>query len=185
MSESNLVEPYGCGRCGIPEPHGRQAAADGIHTWERPSDAQVLARMKARRLARAVARMGALPMPGGPELTPDREREIQSLDLLAMMPERSAAVVSGHLAALLGEVTRLRAERHATNEALDDVVRELRRMRPRTTAQRPVEDDVTPQVQKLRTLLAGQREAVDGEHYASVHHAYRVGRDLPPLGGVQ
>lgn len=50
--------------------------------------------------------------------------------------------------------------------------------------QEPVED-VRPQVQKLRSLLAGQREAVDGEHYAAVHHSYRVGRDLPELGGTQ
>lgn len=42
-----------------------------------------------------------------------------------------------------------------------------------------VVEDVTPQVQRLRSLLAGQREAVDGEHYASVHHTYRVPRDLP------
>lgn len=50
--------------------------------------------------------------------------------------------------------------------------------------QEPVED-VTPQVQKLRSLLAGQREAVDGEHYPAVHHSYRVGRDLPEVGGAQ
>ena len=45
------------------------------------------------------------------------------------------------------------------------------------------DEDVTPQVQKLRALLAGQREA-QGEHYASVHHTYRVGRDLPETGGA-
>lgn len=44
-------------------------------------------------------------------------------------------------------------------------------------------EDVSPKVAELRALLAGQREAVDGEHYASVHHDYRpgLGRDLPPL----
>lgn len=26
-------------------------------------------------------------------------------------------------------------------------------------------------------------QPVDGEHYASVHHSYRVGRDLPETGG--
>lgn len=36
-----------------------------MHLWERPSDAQILARMKARRLARVVAREGALPVPVG------------------------------------------------------------------------------------------------------------------------
>ncbi|MER5715787.1 hypothetical protein [Streptomyces sp. NPDC002132] len=46
------------------------------------------------------------------------------------------------------------------------------------------DEDVSPQVAKLRSLLAGQREAVEGEHYAVVHHAYRVGRDLPETGGA-
>jgi hypothetical protein len=68
-----------------------------------------------------------LPVPVGPEplrLTAEREREIGTLDLLAMMPEESAAVVSGHLAALLAEVGRLRA-RVAELEAQ----RERRRVR--------------------------------------------------------
>ncbi|MFI2761332.1 hypothetical protein ACH5A3_21060 [Streptomyces echinatus] len=94
------------------------------------------------------------------------------------------------IAKLRGEVAALRAERHETNEALDDVVRELRWLRPRTAEQRPadeapkVEDDVTPQVEKLRNLLAGQREELDGEHYASVHRDYRKSRDLPQTGGA-
>lgn len=43
-------------------------------------------------------------------LTADREQQIRTLDLLALMDDRSAAVISGHLAALLGEIDRLRAE---------------------------------------------------------------------------
>jgi hypothetical protein len=43
-------------------------------------------------------------------------------------------------------------------------------------------NDVTPQVQKLRALLAGQREDV---HDGPPHHTYRVGRDLPELGGAR
>lgn len=34
---------------------------------------------------------------------------------------------------------------------------------------------------RLRARLA----ELEGEHYASVHHSYRVGRDLPPLDGVR
>lgn len=44
-------------------------------------------------------------------------------------------------------------------------------------------EQVSRSVTKLRALLAGQREAVDGEHYASVHHDYRTPHDLPELGG--
>lgn len=46
-------------------------------------------------------------------------------------------------------------------------------------------EDVPLRTRGLRELVAGQREAVDGEHYASVHHAYRTGRDLPETGGAQ
>lgn len=133
----------------------------------------------------AVAAMGALPVPVGPvsqALSEEREREIRSLDLLALMDDRVAPVISAHLAVLLAEIDGLRAqrdrrrarlvamdadalnmrgalspngedrkvpfplgptllpavewlisrvaeleaERHSTNEALDDAVRELR-----------------------------------------------------------
>jgi hypothetical protein len=42
------------------------------------------------------------------QLTNDREQEIRTLDLEPLMSDRSAVVISGHLAALLGEVDRLR-----------------------------------------------------------------------------
>ena len=94
---------------------------------------------------------------------------------LLVSPEEAArtAAVEAERDALKARVAELEAERHSTNEALDDAVQELRRRR----------EDVTPQVTKLRALLAGQRDAVEGEHYPAVHHAYRVPRDLPPLGG--
>jgi len=67
MNSLENMEPSACTWCGIARRgHGRQYAdAAGYHGWEAPSDAQVLARMKARRLARTVARVGALPVPGG------------------------------------------------------------------------------------------------------------------------
>jgi len=62
-----VVEPQACRWCEIAERgHGRQFAdAVGWHEWAAPSDAQVLARMKARRLAQTVSRVGALPVPAG------------------------------------------------------------------------------------------------------------------------
>lgn len=42
------------------------------------------------------------------DLTPQRETEIRSLDLLALMDDRVAAVIGGHLAALLAEIDQLR-----------------------------------------------------------------------------
>jgi hypothetical protein len=85
---------------------------------------------------------------------------------------------------LRARVAELEAERHSTNEALDDVVQELRARQAAPAPAPVVEEDVTPQVQKLRNLLAGQRTALEGEHYPSVHHRYRLGRDLPPIGGA-
>jgi len=66
-----------------------------------------------KALAADAATEAALPMQVGDQPQPlddQRLAEIQSLDLLAMMPEKSAAIVSGHLAALLAEVQRLKAE---------------------------------------------------------------------------
>ncbi|WP_411092243.1 hypothetical protein [Streptomyces sp. 049-1] len=50
--------PYGCRWCGIdPAEHRkRRTAAAGLHTWQRPTNAQILARMRARRVARVEAR---------------------------------------------------------------------------------------------------------------------------------
>ncbi|WP_327594633.1 hypothetical protein [Streptomyces chartreusis] len=50
--------PFGCRWCGIhPAEHRkRRTAAAGLHTWQRPTNAQILARMHARRVARVEAR---------------------------------------------------------------------------------------------------------------------------------
>lgn len=46
--------PNGCHHCGIPLPHGQQfTEAAGLHGWVQPTDAQILARMIARRTATA------------------------------------------------------------------------------------------------------------------------------------
>jgi hypothetical protein len=49
------ADPGGCGLCGIPrhEHMQRWASPAGWHTWVQPSNDQILARMKARRAARA------------------------------------------------------------------------------------------------------------------------------------
>lgn len=74
-----------------------------------------------------------LPVPVGSEPQDDPIAAGRSLDLLALMDERVASKVSPVLAAVLDEaeslrarVAELEAERHVTNEALDDAVQELR-----------------------------------------------------------
>lgn len=78
-------------------------------------------------------------------LTPDREQEIRTLDLLELMSDRVAPLISGHLAALLAEVDRLRAEL-GENEG---VMRALRRLR----------DTAEKETGQLRTRVA-QLEAL-------------------------
>lgn len=67
MNSPEIMEPSACTWCGIAKRgHGRQYAdAVGYHAWEMPTDAQIKARMQARRLVRVVAREGALPMSAG------------------------------------------------------------------------------------------------------------------------
>lgn len=122
---------------------------------------------------------------------------------LAIVLESAQLLQSPETAAetelLRARVAELEAERHSTNEALSDAAEALREQRDRiaeleaaqsrdalTRTYAPVaalREDVSPQVQKLRNLLAGQREA-QGEHYAAVHHTYRISRDLPEMGGA-
>lgn len=84
------MEPSACTWCGIAQRgHGRQYAdAVGWHEWEQPSQEQMLARMKARRLQLAVTRTGALPMPAGPV-----QAELERLETrIAELKEQVAAL---------------------------------------------------------------------------------------------
>ncbi|WP_224273971.1 hypothetical protein [Streptomyces sp. LS1784] len=50
-----MTEPNGCGVCGVPPREHMQLwkLPAGWHQWSPPSNAQILARMQARRAARA------------------------------------------------------------------------------------------------------------------------------------
>lgn len=97
-----------------PQTEAAQALEDTGQLLDPEVAAELVAFRKARELDEAVAEYGAFPVPVGPqsqELSPEREREIRSLDLLALMDDRVAPVISGHLAALLAEIDQLRAQR--------------------------------------------------------------------------
>ena len=106
-------------------------------------------------------------------------------------------------------IAELEAERHTTNEALDDAVQALRAgqsdgcscppadhphqvgclldVPAPGSPERPVaalREDVSPQVEKLRALLGGQRVAVEDPHDSPLHHPYRLGHDLPSPDGA-
>lgn len=95
-----VAEPYGCALCGVAErSHGRRyITGSGVHVWERPSDAQVKERMLARRAVCA------------------------DWKGLRAYGARMQSVNAG----LRARVSELEAERHSTNEALDDAVQALR-----------------------------------------------------------
>jgi hypothetical protein len=49
-----LPNPMGCARCGIDRRgHAIQTGADGSHTWQKPTEDQIKARMLFRRAARS------------------------------------------------------------------------------------------------------------------------------------
>ena len=72
-------------------------------------------------------------------------------------------------------VNELEAERHTTNEALDDAVQALR------AQQVP---DVDRSADRLTRLLAPTQALREDDEFG-LHHAYRVGRDLPEPGGAK
>lgn len=130
MSTPEIMEPSACAWCGIARRgHGRQYAdAAGWHEWEQPSQEQILARMKARRLQLAVARVGALPMPVGGERTLDVvEEELTGVNLALWEGVQAYA----RLRLALASAQRGRREsRSTTSDAvalLEQAVAELRR----------------------------------------------------------
>ena len=58
--DGSAQAPSGCRWCGVEERvHGRRwLPGRGMHGWEQPTQAQVLARMTARRRALATVRLG-------------------------------------------------------------------------------------------------------------------------------
>ncbi|APY88225.1 hypothetical protein DCW30_05595 [Streptomyces alfalfae] len=127
-----VAEPYGCAHCGDAERHhGKQYLSGmGLHGWVRPSDVQVKERMLARRAVCADVRglraygarmqrvnAGLRARVAALEAQRQADHATWQHDLRTARGERDA------LTARIGE---LEAERHSTNEALDDAVQALR-----------------------------------------------------------
>jgi hypothetical protein len=138
----------------------------------------------------------ALPMPVGPApRTLDQvEDELTGVSLSLYEEELVTARLRLALASAQrgrrksrARVAELEAERHVTNEALDDAVRELRA--------RPAADGITRRNVPLQALRAdaedgrphvtGLRAAVEDPHDGPLAHRYLVPRDLPPLDGAR
>ena len=148
----------------------------------------------------AVAALGALPVPSGPEPR-NAEDELTGANLSLWEEEQTTARLRLALASaqrgrrdLRAEVAALREERHRTNEWADDAAEALRKQRDRVAelerviADAPASyvlmDRAAAAADRLTRTFAPTQALREGEHYAATHHAYRVGHDLPETGGA-
>lgn len=150
-------------------------------------------------LADGVAAYGAFPVPVGPESQPlslEREQEIRSLDLLALMDDRVAPVISAHLAVLLAEIDRLRDQRdrrRARLVALDaDALNVRGALSPNGEARKvpfPLGPTLLPAVEWLIGRVAELERllAEDGCSCPPAVHPHQVGcpLDLPAPGSPE
>ena len=125
-----------------------------------------------------------LPMPVGPEpRTLDVvENELTGANLSLYEEELDNARLRLALASarrgrreLRARVAELEAERHVTNEALDDAVQELR-----------AREGAPAEADGLTQLLAPTQalREPEGEFHAFLHHPHTTPHDLPPIGGA-
>lgn len=135
----------------------------------------------------AVRETGALPMPAGPEpMSDERLAEIRSLDLLSMMSDRVAPVVSRALADLIAEVERLRAQRDRRRDRLVALQNDALNMRgvlsPNGEARKvpmPLGDTLAPAMEWLVNRVAGleaERHSTN-EALSDAAEALRKNRD--------
>ncbi len=121
-----------------------------------------------------------LPVPGGPELE-------LALPWAHVMPD-------GDLGGFLDDLVSAALNRWRTDPdgpvpdrvTLADIERVCREWRTPGQGYRsdPEPEAIPDAVTKVFSPVASLREP-EGEHWAAVHHSYRVPRDLPETGGVQ
>lgn len=137
--------------------------------------------MSADELAAAVAELGALPVPVGPE--PKAEL---ALPWAAEMPDGDLHLFLDDLvSAAMG---RWRSDPEVPDRTvLADIERVCREWRtPGVGYRSDPEPEVTPDaVSRVFSPVASLREP-EGEFYGALHHDYRpdLGRDLPETGGT-
>lgn len=177
-----VSEPYGCQYCGITKrSHGRRwITGAGYHAWTAPTQEQIAERMKARRTVRLASRVKTLAR------LRDRVDEVERM-------------YTFDTAELKRRVAELKAELLTANGALDDVARARRDSCP-CAADRPHQvgcpKDGVPVAspsfaeRAARESDPGRRAAWrmlaerEPEFHSSLHHDYRVGHDLPEMGGA-
>lgn len=90
------------------------------------------------------------------------------------------------LADLEAELYTERAQHRTTLEQRNAHAQELLALRGGRAAPYTATAEAHAQMREgLTRYFSGKEEAAEGEHYAVVHHDYRVSHDLPPLGGAE
>jgi hypothetical protein len=196
-----------------PEPSGREAAKARVRAKVEAAKAMP-ARERIYHLlcaththAEAEAMLDEVAAYGvnGQRLIRDEQRRAELEAVLGTHRKDDQAEIER----LKARVSELEAERHVTNEALDDAVQELRtpyaeRARRETHPGRrqawrmlaQVEEServanvlLTPEAarsaDKLTQLLAPTQALLEDPHDSPLAHTYRVGRDLPETGGAR
>ena len=165
LMRERVSEPFGCKYCGAEKRwHGRRSISGaGVHGWERPTDGQVKARMLARRAARLALDVahdagrreryakalyefvnGAFVW----EACDDGASWLEEADAAIVVADAEQAEWRDRVdeverryivdtAELKRRIAELEAERHTTNDALDDAVQALRAMRAAPAAGKP------------------------------------------------
>jgi hypothetical protein len=138
--------------------------------------------------------MHALPMPAGSVPLRDAEDELTGARLSLFEEEQENARLRLALQSarrgrreLRAQVAALRDERHSTNEALSDAAERMRADRDRIAeleALKPaaIHGVSRPSVEWVAETFSPKPASRDDDPNG-LHHTYRVGRDLPELGG--
>lgn len=141
-----------------------------------------------------------LPVPVGPEPQADPVAVGRRLDLLALMDQRAASVVSPVLAAVLDEAERLRVERDEFCDRVDtltavaqgnkrhvvSLTTECQRLTARVAeleAERHSTNEAPDAMTRTYMPVASLREP-EGEFYGFLHREGPVPHDLPETGGA-
>lgn len=188
--------------------------------------AEIFPELPLTSLPAAVAAMGALPVPVGPQPQTARQKVDEAFGIEArlfqhaldkvfsVLTEGGFLAAPSQIAALRARIAELEVERHSTNEALSEAAEALRARQtpcPCPPADRPhqlgcPQAEVPPSERPVNGLtatfmpVASLREVPSGEtdpgrraawrmldreerHDSPLRHDYRVGHDLPELGG--
>lgn len=161
------IDPRGCPWCEIDQAHEDVVGAN-LARWE---EEQENARL---RLALASAQRGRRGLRSDLQFAEGSRQRWRTATIEAER-ERDQ---------LKARVAELEAERHVTNEALDDAVQELRAKEAPLKGRARLDAAAAAAAEVTHWRRLGITEP-EGEFHGSLHHSYRLGHDLPETGGTQ